>query len=89
MLLSANIANAAGVNFDDVDRLLKGKVNGSVGTRLGVPDGPLEDFINGRADNHKIAALIGVTVDDAIDLRRALGREGAIGLIFGLLLARQ
>ena len=86
MIFSIRIAQATGVNLMDLECLLTGEVTANVANRFNIPIGPLESFIRGDAADHRIANLIQGTMQDAIDLRTQIGREGAIGLLIGMML---
>lgn len=87
MVFSIRIAQATGVNLMDLDCLLTGEVTASVANRFNIPIEPLESFIRGDAADYRIANLIQGTMQDAVDLRANIGREGAIGLLIGMMLA--
>ena len=81
------IANRAGVYLGDLDSLLRGKAPANVANRLGVSIADVEDFIRGSA-SAAMTRCLGLNVISAADeLARAVGREGAIGVLMGRLIA--
>jgi len=85
-MLSFAIAAKAGITPQDLDDLIKGSVNANVATRLGVNIASIEALISGNQSHAIVASRLGLTMQDVDDLRLAIGREGAIGLILGLLI---
>lgn len=81
------IANRAGVYLGDLDALLRGTATANVANRLGVSIGDIEDFIRGSASAGMTNCLGLNAISAAEELARAVGREGAIGLVIGLLIA--
>jgi hypothetical protein len=82
-----SIADRAGVYLDDLDCLLRGEATARVANRLGVTMADIEDFIKGSA-SAKMASRLGVGPMSAADeLARMAGREGAIGILIGLLIS--
>ena len=81
------IANRAGVNLDDLDCLLRGQSTANVARRLGVSMNDVETFIRGSASDAmtKRLGLRAMTAGD--ELARSASRDGAIGIILGLLIA--
>lgn len=83
------IASRAGVTLGDLRDLEMGQISYGLALRLGVTSGALQDFIEGRA-NMAIPGLLGLsTMAAAEDIASSLGRQGAIGVLLGLLLARR
>lgn len=81
------VAERAGVVLGDLDSLLGGRVYASIERRLQVPMGHLESFIESGSASAALADHIGVNMLAVEELGTHLGREGRIGLIFGLLIA--
>jgi len=81
------IANLAGVTLADLDWLLSGKASANVANRLGVTMADVEDFIKGSASLAMTNRLGLNAMSAAEELARAAGREGAIGIIIGLLIS--
>ena len=81
------IAYRAGVTLDDLNLLLQGTATANVAARLGVTMADVEAFINGAADAAMTKRLGLHTTAAAVDLGTAAGRNGAIGVILGLLLS--
>jgi hypothetical protein len=83
----AETAEAAGVSLGDIELLLRGKATANVADRLGVAIGDAEDFIGGSA-TFAMTRRLGLTaVSAGGELAQAAGRQGAIGILIGLLLA--
>ena len=84
-MVHAIIAEQTGTTMADADRLLGGRVYASLANRLGVSMGHIESFINAGSAAKDFADCLGVDMLAAEELGKSLGREGRIGLIFGLL----
>jgi hypothetical protein len=82
------IATCAGVSLVDLESLLRGKATANVAARLGVSQGDVEDFIRGSATFTMTQRLGMKAMTAAEELARAAGTNGAIGIVFGLLLRR-
>jgi len=81
------IASRAGVPLEDIESLIRGNVSTRIASRLGVPMLGLEDFILRGFASASMARLLGISMSAAEDLARAIGSEGAIGIVLGLLLS--
>ena len=78
------IASRAGTTSANVEALLRNGVGcPGLAARIGTTTNGLTEFITGKA-SPGIAAALGTTTQNAQELRNALGREGAIGLVLGL-----
>jgi hypothetical protein len=78
------IAGKAGTVSSNITKLIQvGEGSAGLASRIGTTTSIITDFINGRA-SPRIAAALGTTTSNAQELRNAIGREGAIGLIIGL-----
>ena len=86
-MIHAVVAESAGVTLGDLDSLLTGRVYASIADKLGIPMGYIESYIGSGSAAAVLAERLGVNMLAAEDLGARLGREGRIGLIFGLLLA--
>jgi hypothetical protein len=86
-MIHAVVADSAGVTLGDLDSLLTGRVYASIADKLGIPMGYIESYISSGSAAAVLAERLGVNMLAAEDLGARLGREGRIGLIFGLLLA--
>jgi len=82
-----DIALRTGVPLIDIEDLVSGTVTEAIAKRLGVPLLALQEFITHGQTSAKVAHRLGMSMAAAEELVRALGREGAIGLVLGLLLA--
>jgi hypothetical protein len=87
MVQHVDISNRAGVTLGDLDYLLAGKVSANVANRLGIPPLDIEDFIRGRATAAMTKCLGLSTLSAADELAKVAGRNGAIGIVLGLLIA--
>ena len=83
----AETAVAAGVNLGDLDSLLRGQATANVAHRLGVTIADVEDFIGGSASSAMTTRLGLIAASAADELAKAAGKQGAIGILIGLLLA--
>jgi hypothetical protein len=81
-----DIAVRTGVPLIDIEDLVQGTVTDSVASRLGVPLLALQEFVMHGQASAKVAHRLGMSMAAAEELARPLGREGAIGLVLGLLL---
>jgi hypothetical protein len=82
------IALRTGVPVADIELLISGHASPSVANRLGVPILGLEDFIAHGFASANVAHRLGTSMSAAEELARAVGPQGAIGLVLGLLLSR-
>jgi hypothetical protein len=80
-------ANLAGVTLADLDWLPRGQASSNVAHRLGVTMADIEDFIQGSASPTMTNRLGLSTISAAEELARAAGKEGAIGILIGLLIS--
>jgi hypothetical protein len=81
------IANRAGVVLGDLESLLRGKAIANVAKRLGVSMADVEDFIRGSSSAAMTSRLGLSAISAADELARAAGRDGAIGVVLGLLIS--
>jgi len=81
------IANRARVTLSDLDSLIRGKVTANVAERLGISMKDVEDFIRGSASAEMTKCLGLTAMSAAEELARVAGRDGAIGIVIGLLIA--
>jgi hypothetical protein len=80
------IADLAGVFLDDIDCLLRGEVTARIAARVGVNMMDIEDFIRGSA-SAALAKHLSLTMSAAEELARLGGKDGAIGIILGLMIS--
>jgi hypothetical protein len=80
------IAAAMGVPAASVARLLNGEVTPHVSARVGTMSLSVQAFINGEV-KPGMAQALGTNVGAAQELRTALDRKGAIGVVIGLAIA--
>jgi hypothetical protein len=72
-----------GITDSAYERFLRGDVPDSIAERLGTNAVSLQRFVDG-VGSHGVAAAMHCTVAAVLELRRQVGREGAIGLLIGL-----
>ncbi|MGO9245568.1 MAG: hypothetical protein ACLPT4_15495 [Verrucomicrobiia bacterium] len=77
------VANRMGVTSTAVKELISGKVPMAVASRLKVPTSSLQKFVDGST-SVGLARLMGCTPSNLLELRKAIGPKGAIGLLIGL-----
>lgn len=75
------------MTFADLDSLLRGMVNGNFAYRLGDSILDVEEFIKGAASAAMTERLRLNAMDAGEESARAAGRDGAIGIVIGLLIA--
>jgi hypothetical protein len=84
----AGIAMKAGTTSASIEKLIRtGQGSAGLAMAIGTTSRAITDFVNGRA-SAGIAVALGTTSVSAQELRNAIGREGAIGLIIGLACGR-
>ncbi len=81
------IGSRCGVTSSNLEALLSGKVSISVAGRLGVTSSSLQAFVDGGT-SISLAGKLGISSSNLQELRKGLGKEGAIGLIIGLMVER-
>jgi hypothetical protein len=82
------IASRMNISLQGLEQLANGIVPNEVASRLHTATQVIQDFVDGTVVPAMIQ-LTGGSVDQLEDLRRRIGREGAIGLIIGLLIGRE
>ncbi len=80
-----NLALKCGVESSDFQDLVYGNVNESIGKKLDVPFNSIQIFLDGGTST-ELASKIGISSSDLQFLRYQNGRDGAIGLLIGLLI---
>ena len=83
---TSDLAAAMGVPAASVTRLLAGDVTPHISGRVGTMSMTVQAFINGEV-KPGMAQALGTTLPAAQELRNALDRKGAIGLVVGLAMA--
>jgi len=78
------VAGKCGVMSSTLEALISGEVRSAVAMRLGTTSSSLQDFVNGGT-SIGLAAHLGTTSSNVQLLRNKIGREGAIGLLIGLM----
>jgi hypothetical protein len=81
------IANRAGVTLNDLDALLTGRITTKVAGRLCISPADIEEFIRGTATLPMAHCLGFGVLSAAQELASMAGRDGAIGILLGLLIA--
>lgn len=85
--MSFGLESAMGVPLASVEDLLRGHVSSSIAIRLGTVTSAIQDFINGRV-GIAMAQVLGTTAANGQNFRNRISREGAIGVVIGLCIAR-
>ena len=81
-------ASSLGLVPMDIEELVKGKATAGLAMKIGVTPTDIEDFIKGSA-NYGMTKRLGLaTPSAASELAQIFGREGAIGIVIGLLFPR-
>jgi hypothetical protein len=81
------LAKRTGVTIADLESLVRGDAPVGIAERLGIPVLNLEEFLRQGYANAKMAHRLGTSMATAEELGRAVGPEGRIGIIIGLLLS--
>ena len=82
------VAASMGVPEPDLEELLRrGYVTSRVASRVGTSQDSVRDFIAGHV-GERMALALGATTSAAQDLRDAIDRQGAIGVIIGLCIGK-
>lgn len=87
-MVHAAVAQRAGTTPADLDSLFAGRAYASVADKLNVPMAYIEDFINTGSAAAALAERLGFNMLAAEDLGARLDRQGRVGLIIGILIAR-
>ena len=81
-----DIARKIGLSVESYGQLLNGEVPESVARRFGSTREGLQEFVDGGT-SFRLAQYFGCSENEFRDLRRAIGREGVVGLLIGLCLS--
>ncbi len=81
------VAASMGVSEPDLEKLLRGYVTSRVASRVGTTQDSVRDFIAGHV-GERMALALGATTSAAQDLRDAMDRQGAIGVIIGVCIGK-
>ena len=82
------VAASMGVSEPDLQELLRrGYVTSPVALRVGTTQDSVRDFIAGHVSS-RMASVMGTTTSAAQDLRDAIDRQGAMGVIIGLCIGK-
>ena len=79
------IARKYDISISALNDLSNGSIREGIAEKLGVSIYSLQKFIDGGTSS-SLAAKIETTSSSLQELRNIVGRQGAIGLIFGLLI---
>ncbi len=82
-----SIAIKTGLLTNNVINLLNGDADVGTASKLGVMRFSLQEFLNGKA-NISMASKLGLMTSDLQLLLDIIGKQGAIGLIIGLLMKK-
>lgn len=80
-----SIANKIGLLEHNLKNLYHGKADIGTASKLGVLTHSLQEFIDGKA-NIAMAMKLEMMTSDLQLMLNSIGREGAIGLVLGLLI---
>lgn len=80
------IAERAGITLSDMESLIQGFASPGIADRLGIPFLSLEQFLGQGYAAAKLAHRMGTSMAAAEALGNAVGLQGRIGIILGLLL---
>ncbi len=80
-----SIALKTGLLTSNVQNLSQGVADLGTSMKLGVMTSSLQEFLDGRA-NIAMASKLGLMTSDLQILLNSIGKKGAIGLVFGLLM---
>lgn len=84
----ADVAIRAGIPPADLDSLLNGRAYASVSGKLGVAASNIERYVNSGSASDDLAKSLGVNMLAAEELGKNLDRNGRIGLLVGVMIAR-
>lgn len=80
-----SIAMRAGLMTHNLNNLFKGKADIGIASKIGIITSSLQEFLDGQA-NISMANKLGLMTSDLQLLLDSIGRDGAIGLILGLIM---
>lgn len=80
-----SIASTMGVYESDLEKLLKGKASYGIASKLNVYESDLQKLLEGKA-SYNLANRIGAYESDLQTLLNKVGKDGAIGIIIGMLI---
>lgn len=78
------LAGRCDVTSTSLKSLMAGKVPVAVASKLGVTSSSLQKFIDGGT-SISLAGKLGILSTNLQEVRNTIGKEGAIGMILGLL----
>jgi hypothetical protein len=87
-MIDWSVAQRAGVTPADLNSVFSGKASASVANKLNVPMAYIEEYIDRGSASANFAQCLGVSVVAATELGVRLSKEGRIGLVIGLLIAK-
>ncbi|MCO7223055.1 hypothetical protein [Pleionea sp. CnH1-48] len=88
MMSYYDIAENAKVSQYDIKSLLDGDITQEVAERFTLTRSDLQQFIREESP-YELGHLLGIAPSELLTLRREFGKQGAVGLILGLLLTAQ
>ena len=80
------IASRTGLTLADIESLIRGDASAAIANRLGVPLLALQQFLTSGDASANLAHRLGTSMGAAEELAAAVGAEGRIGIVVGLLL---
>src|SRR5215470_2589382 len=81
-----DIALRTGVPLADIESFIAGSVPKALADRLGVALLNLQEFVEQGEVSANLAHRLGTSMAGAEELGQALGKEGRVGLVLGVLL---
>ena len=82
----SQIAHRAGVPLVDLEALYRGQVTANIAKRLDVSMSDLAEFLRGTA-SAGMASRLNLSMNAARELVAAVAKNGAVGIVVGLLIA--
>ncbi|RZK17164.1 MAG: hypothetical protein EOO43_13765 [Flavobacterium sp.] len=80
-----NLALRCGVEESDLQDLIYGHVRRGIEEKLDIPSNSIQTFLDGGT-SAELASKMGVSSSELQFLRYQSGKEGAVGLLIGLML---
>ena len=82
-----NLALKCGVESSDLQDLIYGHVRDGIGKKLDIPSSSIQTFLDGGSST-ELSSKIGISSSDLQFLRYQNGKEGAVGLLIGLMVKK-
>lgn len=81
------VASRMGVGTARVEELLNGQASNGLASALGTSTACVQDILAGKAPGG-CAACLGITADAFHEIYSRIGRQGVIGLLLGVAIAK-